>query len=60
MVDDGRLLSEIADELGIDRNDVTRAYNLYLKQQGRPPLDGRARRKLLERKNRPPGDDAAS
>lgn len=60
MVDEGLLLAEIADCLELDRNDVTRAYNLYREQQGLPPLDGRARRKLLDRKNRPPSDDAPS
>lgn len=60
MVDEGLLLAEIADRLELDRNDVTRAYNLYREQQGLPPLDGRARRKLLERKNRPPSDDVQS
>lgn len=58
MVEQGMLLTEIAERLGLNRDDVTRAHNLYREQQGLPPLDGRARRKLLQRKNRPPRDDA--
>ena len=53
MVNEGFLLVEIADRLELDRNTVTKSYNLYRKRQGLPPLDGRARRKLLDRKNRP-------
>ena len=60
MVEEGMLLVEIAELLGLDRNTVTKAYNRYRKDRGLPPLDGRARRKLLERKNRPPSDDSPS
>jgi hypothetical protein len=60
MVDEGLLLAEIADRLKMDRNDVTRAHNLYRKQQGLPPLDGRARRKPLDHKNRPSSEDQRS
>lgn len=57
MVNEGLLLAEIADRLELDRNTVTKAYNLYRRQQGLPPLDGRARRKLLDHKNRPSQED---
>lgn len=60
LVDEGLLLVEIADRLGLDSDTVTKAYNRYRKVQGLPPLDGRARRKLLERKNRPPSQDGGS
>lgn len=60
LVDEGLLLTEIADRLELDRNTVTKAYNRYRQDQGLPPLDGRARRKLLERKNRPTSEDGPS
>jgi len=57
LVDEGLLLAEIAERLGLDRNTVTKAYNRYRADQGLPPLDGRARRKSLDHKNRPPRED---
>ena len=60
LMEEGLLLAEIADRLKLDRNTVTKAYNRYRADQGLPPLDGRARRKSLDHKNRPPSDDAPS
>ena len=60
LMEEGLLLAEIADRLKLDRNTVTKAYNRYRADQGLPPLDGRARRKSLDHKNRPPSDDGPS
>jgi len=57
LVDEGLLLIEVAERLNLDRTTLTKAYNKYRRDQGLPPLDGRARRKLLEHKNRPRPDD---
>jgi len=57
LVAQGLLLGDIATRLQVDRNTVTKAYNRYRQDQGLPPLDGRARRKLLGRKSREQRDD---
>lgn len=57
LADEGWLLAEIGERLKLDRTTLTKAYNKYRKDQGLPPLDGRARRKLLDHKNRPRPDD---
>ena len=60
LVEEGLLLVEIGERLGVDRTTLTKAYNKYRADQGLSPLDGRARRKLLPRKNRPAADDEPS
>jgi DNA-binding MarR family transcriptional regulator len=57
LVEEGLLLAEIGERLNVDRTTLTRAYKKYRADNGLPPLDGRARRKLLEKKNRPANDD---
>lgn len=59
LVEEGLLLIEVAERLNLDRTTLTKAYNKYRRDQGLPPLDGRARRKLLDHKNRPRPDDEA-
>ncbi|MBL9094385.1 MAG: recombinase family protein [Planctomycetaceae bacterium] len=56
LVEQGLLLVEIGERLPLDRTTLTKAYNKYRADQGLPPLDGRARRKLLDHKNRPASD----
>lgn len=49
----GMLVTAIADELGIERHQVTDALQLWHKRQGLPaPADGRARRATVARKSR--------
>ena len=47
---EGALLQEIADELGVDRNTVTSAIKYWHTSRGLPIPDGRTRRKSLDRK----------
>lgn len=54
LYDQGQLLQAIAEALGTHRNMITKAINLGLQRQGRPPLDGRNRRSSLEFKGRSP------
>jgi hypothetical protein len=48
----GGLLSEIAEELDVDRNTVTAAVRWWHEQRNLPVPDGRTRRKALDRKSR--------
>ncbi|MBL9084761.1 MAG: recombinase family protein [Planctomycetales bacterium] len=59
LYDDNLLLEEICEKLDLDRTTLRKAINFYLRGQGRPPMDGRVRRKSLERKNRRRKNDAA-
>ena len=53
MADRGMLLTAIADELGIDRHQVTAAWRIWHERRGLPaPPDGRARRATVPDKNR--------
>lgn len=54
LVEQGLLLVEIGTRLKIDLTTLTKAYKRYRADNGLPLLDGRARRKLLAYKNRPP------
>jgi site-specific DNA recombinase len=49
---DGMLIEEIAEELGVDRNTVTKVVAHWHTSQGQPVPDGRTRRKQLARKTR--------
>lgn len=60
MVEQGLLLTEIAERLKLNRDCVTQLHNLYREQKGLPPLDGRARRKSLDHKQRPPDGEGSS
>ena len=57
LVEQGLLLVEIGERLKVDLTTLTKAYKKYRADSGLPPLDGRARRKLLAYKNRPRLDD---
>lgn len=53
VADQGMLLSVIADELGIDRHQVTAALRIWHERRGLPaPADGRVRRASVPAKNR--------
>ena len=49
----GRLIAEIAAELHCDINTITKALRFWCETNGVPWVDGRTRRKSLERKTRP-------
>jgi site-specific DNA recombinase len=57
LVDQGKLLVEIGEQLKVDSTTLTKAYNRYRADRGLPPLDGRTRRKGLDHKNRPQSDE---
>lgn len=57
LVEEGLLLFEIGERLKVNRTTLTKAYNKYRVDRGLPPLDGRARRKLLGLKDRPRRED---
>ena len=54
---EGLLYVEIQDRLHVDKTTVSKAHDKYRADHGLPPLDGRARRKLLDHKNRPRPDE---
>lgn len=58
-LDDGLLIGEIADDLGVDRNTVTAAIRYWYKSRDLPVPDGRSRRATLKRKCRDKPDEAA-
>jgi DNA invertase Pin-like site-specific DNA recombinase len=55
----GRLLDEIANSVGVSRPTVHRCLKSWHEEHGLPLLDGRARRKTLEIKERPQPDAKA-
>lgn len=50
--DNGKLYQQIADELGIDRNTITKIVKNWHAERGKPVPDGRTRRKALDHKSR--------
>lgn len=54
---EGLLYVEIQERLHVDKATVSKAHDKYRAAHGLPPLDGRARRKLLDHKNRPRPDE---
>lgn len=52
MLETGLLIGDIATELKIDRNTITRAIKFAYESSGLPVPDGRTRRKELDRKSR--------
>ena len=54
LADSGKLLREVAEELGIDRNTVTSAWRHWHESRGLAVPDGRTRRKSLTRKDSSP------
>ena len=52
MIDAGELIGDIAAELDVDRNTITRAMKFAYESQGLPVPDGRTRRINMERKSR--------
>ncbi len=52
LMEQGKLIAEVASQLGVDRNTVTKSIKFWHESRGLPVPDGRTRRKALTRKSR--------